>query len=225
MNGTALQPSGFRRAGTVAVIALQVAVAVLAGVAVARFVFRERPPTRGTCAEAVERTKQLLPAPRGERSGENPAALILGRVFASRPELSAFASSNGGPDAAALLTWAGSVPDISSLNVAYCVPEATALASSSGIDLPDDGLPLLGSMLSWMESRTSKHAPFLAIDRNRNAIFTLHSLARRDFVPGWVASHGTTPTSDEVMTWAWHLDPSSPNFDEVWTQIAKLELR
>jgi hypothetical protein len=202
------------------------AVSTLTGLVGVRFVQGRGGVLRGSCADYVVRSANRFPLT-SERTKPptNRAAVILDRLWASRSDLKVFSGSSGRPDVSALLLWSQGVPDSSATFVAACLDDAQALSTETGVALSNEGLPLLKGLLDWMEKRTPKSAPFLVVERNRNAMFSLFQLGKPTFVPSFMTERGRPPTASEIMDWAYTVPPDHPDFDQIWSAWTSLDLQ
>lgn len=174
-------------------------------------------PRWRTCDDAVEIVDQRLPAPPGEVRGANRAAHILGRIWASRPELHDTLSTKGQPNIAALAGWSAGLPDVSSLPVASCVDDLAKLVDPS---LSLATMRSLASLLSWTQERS--RGSFFELEANRNAAFELVAAAR----PSLLADQdpAIVVTGQEIITWAWNLPIDDPSFDPAWKAVDELSI-
>ncbi len=185
------------------------AVAAIAGL---RSVIADPSPRWRDCDDAVAIVDRRLPAPPGEVRGGNRAAHILGRIWASRPELHDSLSTNGQPGIAALAVWTASIPDISSLPVASCVDDLAALVDSS-VSLST--MRSLSSLLEWTGDRS--HGSFYELEANRNAAFEVFVAARSSLLVDPEPLRFVT--GGEIVSWAWGLPVGDPAFEAAWNAL------
>jgi hypothetical protein len=215
------------RAGTsfrLVITGLQIAIAIATVATSAGWVSRPSNPVRGSCRDATERANRSLKTSAYSSLTKNPAGRILLRVRASRPELASFDTPKGTPDLRALLTWAASAPDTSAIALASCSRATAELARELDVQLPSDGLPLLASLLAWMEQRSPKSTEVTHLESNRNLMFEIHRVTRERFIPAWLAEHDSQPSAAEVMKWARTRPASDRSYDELWSALLRLEL-
>ncbi len=169
------------------------------------------------CDDAVTIVDRRLPAPPDEVRGGNRAAHILGRIWASRPELHGTLSTDGRPNADALAAWAASIPDISSLPVASCVDDL-ALFVDPSVSLANTRS--LASLLEWTGDRS--RGSFYELEANRNAAFDLFVAARSSLL----AEQGPSRfvTGDEIIAWASGLSVDDPAFEAAWNALDKFSI-
>lgn len=174
-------------------------------------------PRWRTCDDAVAIVDERLPAPPGEVRGGNRAAHILGRTWASRPELHDTLSTDGRPNASALAAWTAELPDVSSLPIASCVDDLAELVDPS-VSLAT--MRSLASLLAWTQERSL--GSFYELEANRNAAFELVTAAR----PSLLANQDpfAVVTGQEIVTWAWDLPIDDPSFDPAWKALDELSI-
>ena len=174
-------------------------------------------PRWQNCDDAVTIVDRRLPTPPDEAPGGNRAAHILGRIWASRPELHADLSTDGRPNTEALAAWAASIPDIASLPIAACVDDLAVLVDPS-VSLAN--MRSLDSLLEW--TRVRSHGSFYELEANRNIAFDLFVEARSSLLADQDSLRFVT--GDEIIAWAWALAPDDPAFDRAWNALDRLSI-
>jgi hypothetical protein len=203
---------------------LNIAVLVTVALSAAKWLSTPSRPTRGSCRDVSQRLATQAKMPIQKSLTRNIAGQALLRIRASRPDLSVLDAADGTPDARALLRWASTVPDSSAMALAGCARATAALAKELSVPLPSDGLPLLSSLLGWMERRTPAATEPTHMESNRNLMLAIHRIARDRFVPEWQAENGSVPTADEVMHWARTRPAEDRSYEELWSLLLRLEL-
>lgn len=198
--------------------AFALGVAGVALVCAARAVASPGPlPQWRNCDDAVAIADRRLPAPPDEVRSGNRAAHILGRIWASRPELHAALSTDGRPNTDALGIWTATIPDISSLPVASCVDDLALLVDPS-VSLAN--MRSLASLLEW--TRVRSHGSFYELEANRDAAFDLFMAARSSLLDD--SDRPRFVTGDQIIEWAWGLAPDDPAFQAAWNALDRFSI-
>ncbi len=210
--------TGERRNGRIRLLAgalgvLQITVVLFLVIGSFRWVSRFTEQSVGSCAQSVKTlehrvSRKLLGTQNFDSSASAERALQL--LWLARQDLRAFSTSTHEPDVGLLARWAADAPDSDSYLIAACLPSFRNLAQVHGVEVPANGIPMVGHLAARLRQNKNSGQSALDLERLQKGYFDLYLLGKQQASPH---------TFDGLVEWATKVDSADHRYDAVWAAL------